>query len=69
MIAYVGWFRTTEVVVKDPTLEEQIIGCMLVNCFECGGTGRWPYHPEQKGKFAIPKCINCKGTGTVLIGV
>jgi hypothetical protein len=69
LIVYLGWYRATEIVVPEPTVEEVVISAMKVDCFECHGTGRWPYHPEQRMCCPVLDCVVCKGTGKVFINV
>jgi hypothetical protein len=39
-----------------------------IACLECGGTGDWtPFHPEPPPE-GVP-CIDCKGTGRMLVSV
>ena len=72
-IAYVGLGSTTPVEVEF-TGEDIKRGYGYVTCFECDGIGIWDYYPN--GFFDYDKeiplgtefqCINCKGTGKVLI--
>lgn len=63
MVAYVGFLRSTPVDVQPI---DRGCGAGEVPCFECGGDGDWTkYHPEpEKGPY---QCVNCKGTGRVLV--
>lgn len=65
MIAYLGFTRDTEVEVEP---EDLGCGAGRVSCFECGGDGDWTkFHPEPElGPF---QCVDCKGTGSVLISI
>lgn len=63
MTAYLGWSRTTEVPV---TPDDLGCGAGLVLCFECGGTGDRPYGPTPA---ECGPCVDCKGTGEVLISI
>jgi len=64
MTAYLGWHRTAEVVVDVEILE---CGAGRCDCFECGGTGNWgPFFPEP---LDWSDCVDCKGTGKILISV
>ena len=38
-------------------------GAGETQCFECGGTGRWPWHPDGR----VRPCVDCKGTGKVYV--
>lgn len=67
MTAYLGVLRETEVpcVVVD-------LGCGAgeTTCFECGGDGDWTkFHPEPETLPAPIACVDCKGTGRVLISI
>ena len=72
-IAYLGFSRKTPTEVE--VAEEDIKnGYSYVPCFECEGTGIWDYYPDDffnyKDNSPTGKdfqCINCKGTGRVLI--
>lgn len=65
MVAYVGWRRDTEVVCEVESLDG-VAG--RVPCFECGGDGDWTkFHPEpETGPYP---CVECKGTGFVLVSI
>lgn len=64
MTAYVGFWRETEVGVE---VKDLGAGAGETDCFECRGTGDWPFHPDPALKDL--KCVCCKGTGRVLIGI
>jgi len=65
MVAYLGWWRTTEVEVAPVRFG---CGAGEVPCFECDGTGDWtPFHPDPPPEGVL--CVECKGTGRVLISV
>lgn len=73
VIAYLGWYRETPIEVEI-TEEDVERGYGFVPCFECEGTGIWDYYPDDYFDYEkeIPtgkefQCINCKGTGKVLI--
>ena len=67
MTAYLGWKRETEVSVSPCDLG---CGAGEVACFECGGDGDWTkFHPEPHKLSAPMKCVECKGTGKVLVSV
>lgn len=67
MVAYLGHSRTTEVAVEPSDLG---CGAGEIPCFECGGDGDWTkFHPEPKTLSEPLKCIDCKGTGRVLVSV
>jgi DnaJ-class molecular chaperone len=40
-------------------------GAAEVRCFECDGTGRWPWHRDGR----IRPCVDCEGTGKVYVSV
>jgi DnaJ-class molecular chaperone len=65
MLAFVGFYHTTEVEINVVDLGN---GAGQTTCFECGGTGDWtPYHPEpETGPY---QCVQCKGTGRILISI
>ena len=65
MIAYLGWYRNTEIKIKPIDLT---CGIGKVKCFECDGTGDWTeFHPEPElGPF---ECVQCKGTGYQYISI
>jgi len=73
VIAYLGWYRETPMKVKVTRQNiKQDYG--FVPCFECEGTGIWDYYPkdyfQHEGRNPTIEdfqCINCKGTGKVLI--
>lgn len=64
MTAYVGFERETGVGVE---VLDRGAGAGEVDCFECSGTGDWPFHPDPALRDL--KCVDCKGTGRVLIGM
>jgi hypothetical protein len=65
MIAYLGFKRTTEIEVEPIDLG---CGAGEVACFECGGDGNWgKFAPEIVG--ADCPCVECKGTGRVLVSI
>ena len=67
MTAYVGDRRETEVPV---VVADAGCGAGWVTCFECGGDGDWTkFYPEPETLAELLKCVECKGTGRVLIGV
>ena len=41
-------------------------GAGKTKCLECGGTGDWPYGPTPD---TCGPCIDCKGTGFILVSV
>jgi hypothetical protein len=71
--AYLGWYR--EIPIEVEVTEEDIKrGYAHVPCFECEGIGIWDYYPNSYFDYdkEIPtgkefQCIDCKGTGKVLI--
>lgn len=65
MVAYRGFSRETEVECE---VEDVGCGAGITECFECGGDGDWTkFHPEPElGPFP---CVDCKGTGKVLIAI
>ena len=72
-IAYLGFYRETpeEVEVTKDDIKQ---GYAYVPCFECEGTGIWDYYPDNYFDYEkeIPtgkyfQCVDCKGTGKVLI--
>ena len=72
-IAYVGWYRETPIEVE-VTEEDIKRGYAYVPCFECEGIGIWDYYPDDYFDYEKDvstgkefQCINCKGTGKVLI--
>jgi hypothetical protein len=40
-------------------------GAGETNCFECSGTGEWPWDPDGK----MRQCVDCKGTGKVYVSI
>jgi hypothetical protein len=67
MVAYLGWWRATEVEI-DPV----DLGCGAgeVACFECGGDGDWTkFHPDETFEPGSMPCVDCKGTGKVLVSI
>lgn len=73
VMAYLGFNREIpmEVEVAKQDIER---GYAFVYCFECEGTGIWDYYPNDYFDYdkEIPKgkdfqCVDCKGTGKVLI--
>lgn len=69
MIAYVGFYRNTE--VEDHPVD---LGCGAgeVNCFECGGDGDWRKFDPEYEYIPLPRklpCVDCKGTGKILISI
>lgn len=37
-----------------------------VACFECGGTGDWPFGPTPA---ECGPCVDCKGTGSIWMSI
>lgn len=67
MVAYRGWSRDTEVEIAPVDLG---CGAGEVTCFECGGDGDWTkFHPEPESLTEPLRCVDCKGTGKVLISI
>lgn len=63
-ILYVGWGRETEVEIEVNKCDSEL-GFTYIKCLECDGSGVWDfieYIPSDK-------CVDCKGTGKVLINV
>ena len=61
---YVGFYRNTMVNI-DINLDDISNGYKFIECLECGGTGIWDfvdYIPTEK-------CVDCKGTGKILVNV
>lgn len=63
-IIYTGWYRTTEVKI-DVDENDSLVGYKHINCLECNGTGIWDFVEY----IPLDKCVNCKGTGKILINV
>jgi hypothetical protein len=62
-----GFSRETEVVVD---VEHLGCGAGRIVCRECGGDGDWlKYHPESELHPEGFPCVECKGTGRVLVSV
>jgi hypothetical protein len=62
-----GFSRETEVAV-----EVEYLGCGAgwIVCPECGGDGDWlKFHPEPALHPEGFPCVECKGTGWVLVSV
>ena len=54
MSAYTALDNNTEIAC----LVVRIVGVAgETDCFECGGFGQWPWHPDDK----MRQCIDCKG--------
>ncbi|HEY5798465.1 MAG TPA: hypothetical protein VIU82_25970 [Bosea sp. (in: a-proteobacteria)] len=67
MIAYLGFSRATEVEVAPIDLG---CGAGQVQCFECGGDGDWTkFHPDESLAPKSLPCVDCKGTGKVLVSI
>lgn len=63
MIVYLGTKRETEV---EAEIEDLGLGAGRTTCFECEGTGDWTrFHPENMPM----QCVDCKGTGLVLVSI
>ena len=63
-LLYVGFYRNTEVPIEINN-KDIVNGYKHVKCLECEGTGIWnflDYLPAED-------CVNCKGTGKILINV
>ena len=60
-IVYRGRMRNTPVRVSVRRLTPEI---GEIDCIECGGDGRWDYGPTPAECCA---CVECKGTGKVLV--
>lgn len=63
MEVYAGHFRESAGVL-DVDLLGDVAG--RITCFECGGTGDWPYGPTPT---ECGPCVDCKGTGKILVSV
>lgn len=63
-IVYLGFERNTEIHIEVNEYDSEI-GFTYVNCFECNGTGVWNFVDY----IPVDKCINCKGTGKLLINI
>lgn len=63
-VIYVGWNRNTEILV-DVNENDSERGFTYVNCLECNGTGMWDFLEY----IPADECVNCKGTGKILINV
>lgn len=63
-ILYVGFYRNTEVSINI-NKEDIFNGYKAIKCLECEGTGIWDYVDYLPAE----DCVNCKGTGTILINV
>lgn len=61
-ILYVGFYRNTEVPVELNN-EDVYNGYKYIECLECEGRGIWDYVDY----IPIENCVNCKGTGKILI--
>lgn len=64
MIGYFGFKRETEI-----ELQPKDLGCGAgqIDCPECEGTGDWArFYPEPVLRMI---CVDCKGTGKILIGI
>jgi len=61
VVVYLGRKRDRPLLRKARVITPEI---SQVDCFECGGTGDWPYGstPETCGP-----CIDCKGTGKIFV--
>lgn len=58
---------------RDNTMRHQVevmsiaAGVGRMDCPECEGTGDWTrFHPNPHGSIA---CVDCKGTGKVLVSI
>jgi hypothetical protein len=62
MTAYVALNNDTPV-----ECDVEVIGGIAgrTDCFECGGTGKWPWHPDGK----MHQCVDCKGIGQIYVRV
>lgn len=72
MDIYCGWYRDT--VVRQHV---KMLGCGAgeTRCLECGGDGDWKKFLNEgqvadmcPGDTPYP-CVNCKGTGKILVSV
>ena len=62
-----GFSRETEIVVDVELLD---CGAGLIVCPECGGDGDWrKFHPEPELHPEGFACVECKGTGRVLVSI
>lgn len=65
MTIYCGFKRETEV-----NCDVTVLACGAgeIRCLECGGDGNWgKFAPEIVGIDA--PCVDCKGTGRMLVSV
>lgn len=58
-----GYDCSTPVPVE-VTTEEAELGIACIDCIECGGGGKFLYHPEGG---PLRDCVECKGTGKITI--
>ena len=63
MTAFAGMDSETPI---DVEVERLGVGAGKVRCFECDGTGVSPLSAEL---FPARVCIECKGTGFILVSV
>jgi hypothetical protein len=67
MLIWRGFARETEVAVE---VEPSGCGAGRIVCRECGGDGDWlKFHPEPELHREGFPCVECKGTGWVLVSV
>ncbi len=63
-IIYTGYYRTTEV-ETDVSENDSLLGYKYINCLECNGAGIWDF----VDCIPIEKCVDCKGSGKILIDI
>ncbi len=64
MEVFAGFVRASAGIHMIEILGDGCAGRMT--CFECGGTGDWPYGPTPA---ECGPCVDCKGTGKILVSI
>jgi hypothetical protein len=67
MTVFGGWLRETAI---EAEIIDRGAGAGEIVCLECGGDGDWTkFHPEPETLAEPLKCVDCKGTGRILVSM
>lgn len=67
MTLFLGFSRETEL---EQEVEDLGCGAGRTACPECEGTGDWTrFHPEPESLDGPLACVDCKGTGYILVSI
>lgn len=64
MEVFASWTRDSAGEREVVILGDGVSGSIV--CFECVGSGDWPYGPTEA---ECGPCVDCKGTGRILVSI